>query len=155
MDQVRTHPDHGGKRGGPLSLFTVGSAVLAAACSPGRDECGAAGRAGDHLASIKAEVREIRAHAGETAEVALRIKNEGLTEWRSSGPNPVFVSFHLLDAGQRVLRFDNPRTPLPGVIRPGEAAEVSVRLKAPLAAGDYRLEFDLLREGLFWFLYQG
>ncbi len=55
----------------------------------------------------------------------------------------------------QVKRFDNPRTPLPGVVRPGETAEVSVRVKAPLAAGDYRVEFDLLREGLFWFKDKG
>jgi len=155
MAQVRFRLDRVNKRYRLISLFTVVAAVLASACSPGREQRGAPGKPDGYSASIKTDIRELRAYAGETADATLRIKNQGRSEWSSAGPDPCLVSFHLLDAERRVLRFDNPRTPLPGVVRQGETIEVSVRVKAPLAAGDYRVEFDLLREGLYWFKDKG
>jgi hypothetical protein len=40
---------------------------------------------------------------------------------------------------------------LPRDVLPGEEVPVSARVKAPLEKGDYRLEFDLVREGAAWF----
>jgi hypothetical protein len=145
MGRVRPRLDRAGIRGRRFSLAAIVLTILAAACSPGSD----------YSASIKADVRQLRAYAGETADVTLHIKNRGRAEWNISGPNPTFLSFHLLAADGRVLRFDNPRTQLPRVVRPGGTAAVGVRVKAPLAAGEYRLEFDLLREGLHWFKDKG
>jgi hypothetical protein len=155
MGQVRLRLDRSNKKSRLLFLPTVALAVLTSACSPGGEPSGASGKAGDDSASIKTEVKELRAYAGETADVTLRIKNRGRSEWSSRGQNPCFVSFHLLGADRSIVRFDNPRTPLPGVVRPGTATDVNVRVKAPLAAGDYRVEFDVLREGLYWFKDKG
>ena len=155
MGQVRLRLDRRHKKSRLLSLLTVVLAVLTSACSRGGEPSGASGKAGTDSASIKAEVEELHAYAGETADVTLSLKNRGRSEWSSGGQNPCFVSFHLLAADRSVLRFDNPRTPLPGVVHPGMTADVSVRVKAPLTAGDYRVEFDLLREGLYWFKDKG
>jgi hypothetical protein len=145
MGKARPRLDRAGTECRLFSLVTTVLIVLAGACSEAKE----------YSAAIKADVRELRAYAGETAQVTLRIKNRGRSEWNTSGPNPTFVSFHLLAADGSVLRFDNPRTQLPGIIRPGETAEVGVRVRAPLAAGEYRVEFDLLREGQFWFKDKG
>ncbi len=155
MGKVRLFTTRPAAKDGSSLALTLVLAALCWACPSGQEPRKTPGRGPDDSASFKASVREVRARSGETADVPLSLTNEGSSEWSSAGPNPCFVSFHLLDTEQRVLRFDNPRTPLPGIVRPGETVEVSVRVKAPLAAGSYRLEFDLLREGLFWFKDKG
>lgn len=142
------------KNASGLALAVV-LAVLVSACSHGREPGAALAKKPDDSARIEPAVPEIRVDSGETADVQLRVRNEGVSEWRSAGPNPCVISFHLLDAAGRVLRFDNPRTPLPAIVRPGETIEVNIRVKAPLAPGAYRVEFDLLREGLYWFKDKG
>lgn len=107
--------------------------------------------ADDYAANIKSSIPELRAFEGGTTEVDLRLKNSGKKEWSSQAPNPCLVSYHLLDEAGEVLKFDNARTVLPHIVRPGKEVSVEVRVKAPLNRGTYRLEFDLLREGLAWF----
>jgi hypothetical protein len=136
--------------GGWLVLFLAVWAVWSS-CSAGKDDRTPSSGSRDYRAVITAEVKEVRAPAGGTSEIALRVKNSGRQEWRSSGGNPCFISYHLLDARGKVLRYDNPRTPLPGVVSPGRTVELSLRVKAPLERGDYRVEFDLVREGIAWF----
>ena len=87
----------------------------------------------------------------ETAEIELQIRNGGSTAWESRGKTPCFVSYHVLDGKKKVIRYENSRSPLPREMKPGETAAVKVTVKAPLEAGDYLLEFDLVVEGLAWF----
>ena len=105
----------------------------------------------DYSASIKSSIAGLRAYEGGTAELGLRLRNSGKQEWSSQVRNPCLVSYHLFDEAGEVLKFDNSRTVLPHVVRPGEEVSVAVRVKAPLKKGNYRLEFDLLREGAAWF----
>lgn len=65
--------------------------------------------------------------------------------------NPQLLSYHLLDEEGSVLRFDNPRFPLPGRIKSGQTIEITATVKSPLDEGRYILEFDLVREGISWF----
>ncbi len=101
--------------------------------------------------SLRSSSRTLAAYEAETLELAITIRNEGRSSLVSTGRNPSLLSYHLLDAKGRALRFDNPRTPLPGPIASGREARVEVRLKAPLEKGSYLLEFDIVREGLAWF----
>ncbi len=107
--------------------------------------------AGDYSASIKTPIAGLRAFEGGTAEVELLIKNTGKEEWSSQTRYPCLLSYHLLDEAAGTLRHDNLRTVLPNNVRPGEEVSLRVLVKAPLEKGGYRLEFDLLREGLAWF----
>ena len=106
---------------------------------------------GEYSAVITAALDSAVLFEAETAEIELRIKNSGKAAWESRGKNPCFVSYHILDGKNRVIRYENPRSPLPREMRPGNTAAVKVTVKAPLEAGDYFLEFDLLLEGLSWF----
>ena len=119
-------------------------------CSPERKTESRSG-ANDYSASITSSIAGLRAYEGRSAELKLRLKNIGKQEWSSRAKNPCLVSYHLLDEIGKVLKFDNARAVLPRVIRPGEEISVAVRVKAPLKKGNYRLEFDLLREGVAWF----
>ena len=129
-----------------LSLVIIGPA-----CSSRDENSGGNVKQPDYAAAISSDVDHVKAPAGETAPVVLRLKNSGRREWRSSGENPCFLSYHLLDAQSKVIRFDNARTALPGIVPPGRTVEVALGLKAPLNGGDYRVEFDLVREGIAWF----
>ena len=108
------------------------------------------GRA-DYAAAISADASELRALEGGAVEIGLRLKNRGKQEWSSRAKNPCLISFHLLDEKGQMLKFNNPRTALPKSALPGKKIEAEVRVKAPLDAGSYILEFDLVREGLEWF----
>jgi hypothetical protein len=103
------------------------------------------------LAGISSSLRAAAAFEAEIARVPLTIANTGSTAWESGGKPPVFVSYHVLDAGKRAVRFENARFALPGRIAPGGTKALEVTVKAPLAAGRYYLEFDLVAEGLTWF----
>jgi hypothetical protein len=60
------------------------------------------------------------------------------------------LSFHLLDSQEKILQFDNRRFHLQP-LAPGEEQELEISVLSPLQAGEYVLEFDLLREGIAWF----
>jgi len=105
----------------------------------------------EYAVAIESKAKKCLSYEGEMSELTLRLKNKGTKEWTSRGKNPCFLSYHLLDAKGETVKFDNPRTALSGVVRPGEAVDLQVKIKAPLEKGTYRLEFDLVREGLAWF----
>jgi hypothetical protein len=109
----------------------------------------------NYRADVRSPEREIAAYEGETAGLTLIIKNRCSTSWESKGSTPCFVSYHVLDAGKRVIRFENPRFSLLGKIAPGQETRLPVVVKAPLDSGDYYAEFDLLIEGRTWFKDQG
>ncbi len=111
----------------------------------------ACGRKLDYSAAFTSDSRDCQSFEGEEAELTLRLKNKGTMEWRSEGKAPCFLSYHLLDAEGKIVRFDNLRTSLPGVVRPGDSVTLSIKVKAPLVEGKYFVEFDLVREGVAWF----
>jgi len=106
---------------------------------------------GEYSAVITAAAGMAVSFEAETAEIELQIRNSGKAAWGSGGKNPCFVSYHVFDGKKKVIRYENPRSPLPREIKPGETAAMKVTVKAPLEAGNYFLEFDLLLEGLAWF----
>ncbi|MBN2206141.1 MAG: hypothetical protein JW742_01945, partial [Candidatus Aminicenantes bacterium] len=128
-------------------LFILG---FAPACKKpaGKDE-------GAKRVSLRSSVATLEGFEAEPVELEITVRNEGRASLLPTGESPVLLSYHLLHADGRVLRFDNPRTPLPGRIAPGREAAVKVRIKAPLGQGGYGLEFDLLREGNAWFKDEG
>ena len=106
---------------------------------------------GEYSAVITAAAGMAVSFEAETTEIELQIRNGGSTAWESRGKNPCFVSYHVFDGKKKVIRYENSRSPLPRKMKPGETAAVKVTVKAPLEAGNYFLEFDLLLEGLSWF----
>lgn len=62
-----------------------------------------------------------------------------------------FLSYHLYRPDGRLSTFENRRFPIPAVLRRGKTTGFSLPLffeaKEP---GDYRVEFDIVKEGEFW-----
>ena len=133
-----------------LSICILGACLFWAGCSADRKTEGRAGGR-EYSARIETSLTGIRLTEGGTEEVRLHLQNSGKKEWSSEAPNPCLVSYHLLNEAGEALKFDNARTAFPHVVRPGEGISIAVRVKAPLKKGAYRLEFDLVREGLAWF----
>ena len=107
------------------------------------------------LASLSSEVTTIALNEGEKNTIPILIENQGTETFDSaSGGNPVFLSFHILDSNGQTLIFDNPRFAFAEPLRPQQQQVISAVLDAALlqlAPGSYLAEFDLVREGAFWF----
>lgn len=89
--------------------------------------------------------------AGERAVARVLLENAGSAMWRSRGREGVQVGSHWLDPLGNPIVWDGLRTAFAEPIRPGENAEVKVRLVGPRPPGAYRLAFDLVEEHRFWF----
>jgi hypothetical protein len=109
------------------------------------------GRSQPYFCLWETEISPVVAEEGEIISLNLKLVNAGRRPWKSSGPAPCFLSYHLLDNKEKMLRRDNPRFALPREIKPGEKIEMKVTFPAPLIPGKYFLDFDLVLEGKAWF----
>lgn len=92
------------------------------------------------------QLPELRAGTRAAARVAL--VNDGTASWR---PGRVRLSYHWLDERGNPIVWDGLRTELGRAVAPGEAVELDAALRGPIPPGRYRLAFDLVDEGRFWF----
>jgi SAM-dependent methyltransferase len=101
---------------------------------------------------------DLSARPGAPIEVPLRVTNDGDTRWKhhpAGGHGVVAVGGHLFDATEAVVNLDFLRVPLPRAVEPGATVDVVVGFHAPEAPGRYRLELDLVDEGIAWFGHRG
>jgi len=105
----------------------------------------------EYSAYIQTNKRRISSLEGERISIFLKLKNTGRKTWSSQDSNPFFISYHLLDDSGKIIQFDNQRFPFPLDVRPPQEIDLAVPVRTPLDAGEYVLEFDLLREGISWF----
>ncbi len=130
-----------------------GAAVIGLALAMAGAGCGGAGPAArtEFAAEIATASPALVAFEAETAKLGILLRNVGRAAWDSQRTPPVVLSYHVLDPARKTVRFDNRRFALPAPVAPGGRATLDIEIKAPLDAGEYRLEFDLLREGVAWF----
>ena len=107
-------------------------------------------------ASLYAEEGPERCRAGEVLRFRLRAENTGLARWlregeRGTGRGAVHLAAHLLAADGEPLSWYHAGAHLPSDVAPGESAQIEIALRAPEAAGEYLLEFDMVSEHLAWF----
>jgi SpoIID/LytB domain protein len=91
------------------------------------------------------------AYWGETKTLAVALTNSGNISWNATGPNPVNLSYHILDSAGRAVVWDGTRTPLGADVAPGQSKDLSIAFAVPGASGSYTLVVDLVREGIGWF----
>jgi hypothetical protein len=134
---------------GRLALFLA--LVLFLGCGRSEERKAAPSLPGREFAvRYHSELASLSASEGQSLDVPVRVRNAGHAVWSSSGHPPCFLSFHLRDERGSVLRWDNARFPFPRDVGPGESCSLEARVKAPLEPGRYRVEFDLVREGVAW-----
>lgn len=102
------------------------------------------------------ERRVARATPGGPLRLSLRVTNTGNTLWRagSKARGVVALGGHLY-ADDTLVDLDFLRWPLPRDVAPGNSVELAVEARAPETPGRYRLELDLVDEGIAWFASRG
>ena len=89
--------------------------------------------------------------AGAVAVGRVELENAGTAPWRSEPGTGIHLSYHWLDSLRNPIVWAGHFILLPGRVEPGERFEVFVTVRAPMPPGRYRLAFDLVDEGRFWF----
>jgi len=93
---------------------------------------------------------------GEVRAIRVAVRNRGDVTWPASAERrPVQLGNHWRDGAGALLAQDDARAPLPDDVAPGEEVESELHVTAPLVAGDYVLELDLVQEGIAWFAERG
>jgi SAM-dependent methyltransferase len=113
---------------------------------------------GAHRAAIElvSEPPRVMAPAGR-AELAVRVTNLGDARWPWLGaPNQLQLGNHWRSAdGSRIVTFDDGRAGMPSLMEPGDQAVFHLQVTAPPARSTYRLEIDMVEEGVTWFAERG
>jgi hypothetical protein len=89
--------------------------------------------------------------AGATSVGRLELENAGSAAWRSRPGTDIHLSYHWLDARGNPIVWAGHFILLPERVAPGERVSVFVTVRAPTPPGTYRLAFDLVNEGRYWF----
>ena len=110
---------------------------------------------GEEFFSGRLAVSEMPAQLerGEIVTLDVRMENLSTQAWLSSHSArayPVNLGHRWLDAEGKTLG-DEGRAMLQHDIGPGETAELEVVIRAPEQPGVFKLELDLVREGVQWF----
>jgi phosphoglycerol transferase MdoB-like AlkP superfamily enzyme len=87
--------------------------------------------------------------ADRNVDVTLRLRNDGTATWSEEAGD--HLSYHWLKPNGTVVERDGMRARLPGPVRPGEAVDVTARVRAPASAGRWLLQWEMVREQVAWF----
>lgn len=127
-------------RPGGLVFFQVPAHLLLAEVAPGSlsaDDCRAE-------LVIRSAPKVLA--PGSLVDLIVQVRNTGAGDWRV----PLHVGNHWRDLEGNVVTFDDGRSPLP-FLKCGESAEIALTIAAPVQAGRYRLEVDVVLDGVRWF----
>ncbi len=94
---------------------------------------------------------EVEVHPGASVPFRVAVTNLSDVPWRATPAHPLNVGNHWLAADGTVVAYDDARVMLPAVAAPGAEAQVDIAVTAPAAPGAYRLQFDVVQEGVAWF----
>lgn len=89
--------------------------------------------------------------AGADMPIEIRITNTGKRTWVAGGDQPVRLGYHWYDANGNTVLWDGARAALPADVSAGQAATLTVNVRAPQTNGTYTLAWDLVQEGTGWF----
>lgn len=87
--------------------------------------------------------------ASASRKVRLVVRNDGLEAWTAG--KPIHLSYHWIHRNPRKDHYDGERSALPRPVPQGGSTAIDARLFAPSAPGVYRLQWDMVEEGVTWF----
>lgn len=98
---------------------------------------------------MKCGPMEVTAFQGEKVVVTFEVKNNTPTSFRPE--HGYFLSYHVYSKKGQLVSFDNRRFVIPRVLRRKKTTEFKCPLYFEIKqAGDYKIEFDVVKEGVFW-----
>ncbi|QSZ27764.1 hypothetical protein ACETAC_02370 [Aceticella autotrophica] len=96
-----------------------------------------------YKADIINKVDNLKFSPGQNAIFKLRLVNEGSYIWNSSKPQPVMLSYNILDSNLKPVKLDCGNIVIPGEIYYKYFADVDVPVFAPNEKGTYYIQFNL------------
>lgn len=109
-------------------------------------------------AAVIAAMLPARLAPGERFTLEGRVRNAGPVAWpapeRGSAIGRIRFGNHWWRTNGDMLSMDDGRTDLPR-LEPGAEATVLLEIRAPLERGTFRLELDVVQEGIAWFASKG
>jgi len=98
------------------------------------------------------EIKSFEIKVNEKIKIPISVKNLG-KEWLppSMSENGINISYAWKNPNGEIFQRDGIRTPITRIIKNGGKVEVDTTVQAPSKPGKYILEFDLVKEGEFWF----
>jgi hypothetical protein len=97
----------------------------------------------------------LHAFGGSQVSVPVSIQNVGECTWPSVGDREqkyvVQLGNHWLTPGGQTVVQDDGRQPLPYDLSPNAGIQTAITVTAPLSAGSYILELDMVQEAVAWF----
>jgi hypothetical protein len=97
--------------------------------------------------------------AGSANVVTMSFTNTGTNTWAATAPNNVSLAYHWGTGpcpGTATAVWNGTHTAIPlDVASGGAVTGLAATVTAPPSAGTYCLQYDLIREGVTWFSWQG
>jgi len=110
-----------------------------------------------HAAVISATL-PARLAPGERFTLEARVRNAGPVAWpgpeKGAAVGRIRFGNHWWKTNGDILSMDDGRVDLPR-LAPGEEATVPLEIRAPFRPGTFRLELDVVQEGIAWFAWKG
>lgn len=110
-----------------------------------------------HAAVISAAL-PTRLAPGERFTLEARVRNAGPVAWpapqKDSATGRIRFGNHWWRTNGDILAMDDGRADLPR-LAPGNEATVQLEVRAPFRPGTFRLELDVVQEGIAWFAWKG
>lgn len=102
---------------------------------------------------------DVGGDAGALVTLKVRVTNLSPEAWPSlgaAGPRfQITLGNRWLDAGGRLIKASDARSPLPHDLGPSQSTELFLTIQLPPQPGDYVLELDLVQENVAWFAERG
>src|SRR5207245_687468 len=89
-----------------------------------------------------------QATIGATLQLTTVVANYGARTWT---PGAFALSYHIYDSGGTPVVWDGARGRLPSSVPPLTSVTVPISVALPSGTGGYRLEWDMVQEGVSWF----
>lgn len=96
-----------------------------------------------YKADIINKVDNLKFSPGQNAILKLRLVNEGSYVWNSSEPQPVLLSYNILDSNLKAVKSDCGNIVIPGEIYYKYFVDVDVPITVPNVKGAYYIELNL------------
>ncbi len=103
--------------------------------------------------SARAEIAApstMTAAAGSLFDVPVTLRNTSDITWGPTSQSGFSLGNHWRHADGSIAQWLDGRQPLNHPLRPGDAVEINLLVRAPARAGDYRLEIDVEHAGVMW-----
>jgi hypothetical protein len=102
------------------------------------------------IADIAPLLNVFEAKAGTKVAIEVIVSNNS-TEPFPFGDGVFGLSYHVLSAEGKMLRYNNGRSYFEEALAPGKKVPVSLTVAVPDSPGEYQLELDLVWENICWF----